>query len=117
MRLPLLLLQVLVASSFGQTLPTTNPTPLELHGTCATSLIAPFGAAVVVDSRVTGTNSDGAIVSQKEGCKMLLARPTILLVGVGLADTTGQAGRWKFARPSVASLERFAGQPYGARAK
>ena len=64
------------------------------HGTCAITSTAPFGVAFIVDSRITMSDDDGRFVSQKTGCKVLLARPTILLAGVGLVDTSGFAGHW-----------------------
>ena len=64
------------------------------HGTCATAVMAPFGAAFIIDSRLTLTDANGAIISKVEGCKVRLARPTILLAGVGLENLTRNSGRW-----------------------
>jgi hypothetical protein len=88
---------LLFANAFvGNTQAKSGSIPKELfsHGTCATAILSPFGAAFIIDSRITTTDQNGALVSQSEGCKVLLPRPKILIAGVGLEDTTGNYGHW-----------------------
>ena len=84
---------------------------LDKHGTCATAIVAPFGAAFIIDSRITASDRDGHVVSQYPGCKVLLARPTILLAGVGVEDTTGRAGHWNSLDEAAAALKRLPENP------
>ena len=85
------------------------------YGTCATTIIAPFGAAFIIDSRVTDTTADGKIVGQHTGCKALLARPSILLAGVRLSDTTGNSGHWNALDEAAAALQRLPENPTEAQ--
>ena len=87
---------------------------LDKHGTCATTIIAPFGAAFIIDSRLTETQG-GQIVSQHPGCKVLLARPTILLAGVGVEDTTGRAGHWNSLDQASNALKGLPESPTAAQ--
>lgn len=86
-------------------------TKLEQHGTCSVTASAPFGMAFIIDSRVTQTDSEGHIVSQSPGCKVLLARPTVLLAGIGLEDTTGRAGHWNSLDAASAALKTLPENP------
>jgi hypothetical protein len=83
---------------------------LDKYGTCATTVLAPSGVAFIIDSRVTEIRND-QIVSQHPGCKVLLARPTILLAGVGLEDTTGRADHWNSLDEAAAALKRLPENP------
>lgn len=96
---------------WAQTASTSEPIAAYSHGTCATTALAPFGAAFIVDSRITMTDATGKIISQGEGCKVVLARPTILLVGVGLEDTTNILGRWNTLDQASAALGSLKGSP------
>ena len=87
---------------------------LEKHGTCATTIVAPFGAAFIIDSRLTETLGD-QIVSQHPGCKVLLARPSILLAGVGVEDTTGRAGHWNSLDEASNGLKKLPENPTKAQ--
>lgn len=81
------------------------------QGTCAVTAMAPFGIAFAIDSRVTETNRDGTIISQYEGCKLLLARPTILIAGIGLEDTSGIAGHWNSLDEAAKALQSLPPNP------
>ena len=80
------------------------------HGTCATALLGPIGAAFIIDSRITVTQTtpDGKeAVSHHEGCKVVLAKPTILIAGIGLEYDQNQLGNWKIldeAKKALSSL-------------
>jgi hypothetical protein len=95
----------------AQVEPSTRATQLYSHGTCATTVMAPFGAAFIIDNRITQSNENGVIVSQSEGCKVILGRPTILLAGVGLEDTTGISGHWNSLDEAVKALEHLPENP------
>ena len=64
------------------------------YGTCATTVLAPFGAAFVIDSRITEKDQSGNITSQFEGCKVRLPKPTILIAGVGWEDVSFGDEHW-----------------------
>ncbi len=84
---------------------------LEKHGTCSVTAGAPYGIAFIIDSRVTQTDNEGHVVSQFPGCKVLLARPTVLLAGVGLEDTSGRAGHWNSLDAASAALKILPNNP------
>lgn len=84
--------------------------PLKHTGTCATIIEGPIGTAFVIDSRITETLGD-KVTRQYPGCKVLLARPTILLAGVGLEDTTGSAGRWNSLDEAARLLQTLPENP------
>jgi hypothetical protein len=69
-----------------------------------------LGAAFIIDSRITETDANGH-VSQHPGCKVLLARPTILLAGVGIEDITGRAGHWNSLVEASAALKKLPATP------
>ena len=71
----------------------------------------PLGPLFIIDSRITASDRDGHVVSQYPGCKVLLARPTILLAGVGVEDTTGRAGHWNSLDEAAAALKRLPENP------
>jgi hypothetical protein len=89
----------------------SSPKELYSHGTCSTTILAPFGAAFIIDSRITQTDQNGTVVSQFEGCKALLGRPTILLAGVGLEDSSGVAGHWNSLDQAAEALKRLPENP------
>lgn len=83
----------------------------ETHGTCATTAFAPFGIAFIIDSRLTNLDAQGKLVSQDTGCKVRLARPTILLAGIGLEATSNQAGRWNSLDAAATALKQLPDNP------
>lgn len=106
------LISMVLPTCSGQTIIKNNGRRSQSHGTCATSLISPFGAALVIDSRLTTEDAKtGEFISHKEGCKLLLARPTVLLAGIGLEDTTGNAGHWNSLDQASKFLATLADNP------
>jgi hypothetical protein len=101
--------------ALGQTNAVLKEQAVESHGTCAAAVVAPFGEALVIDSRLTFTDKNDVVLRQEEGCKIRLASPTILLAGVGLEDTTGRAGKWNSLDSATDALRTLSNHPTEAQ--
>ena len=102
---------MVVATVEAQVSQKASPKNAYSYGTCATTVLAPFGAAFIVDSRITKKERDGNIVDQFEGCKVRLLRPTILIAAVGLEDAPGVAGLWNSLDQAVEALKTLPENP------
>ena len=110
--LPVLTLSALLFTALScrsQQAPNT-PLPFFQHGTCAVAAFGAPGMAFIVDSRVTLMRGD-EVKDQFPGCKVRLARPTILVAGTGLADTTGRAGHWNSLDSAASALKALPDTP------
>jgi len=110
----LLTLCIVISVIEAQTPSKLNDVGIDHYGTCATTIIAPFGASFIVDSRVTDVIGN-RIVGQHRGCKVLLARPSVLLVGVGLNDTTGRGGHWNALDAAAVAVNTLPENPSEAQ--
>ncbi len=104
----------LIASMDGQNTSSAKNSTLESHGTCATVVLGKPGIAFVIDSKVTET-SGGLLVGQHTGCKVLLPRPTILIAGIGVEDTTSNVGHWNSLDSASVALKDLPEVPTAAQ--
>jgi len=89
LRLSQLLFLTLSFVSYGQTSEgktVVASAPLTERGTCATSIFTATRMAFVIDSRLS-MYSGGEFRGHKEGCKVILLRPTILVAATGVEDS------------------------------
>ncbi len=100
---------VLSLLSYGQDTPIAEASRVEKHGTCATVTMGPLGMAFIIDSRITETSSGKT--RRYPGCKVILARPTILLAAVGYVDSIANADHWNSLYEASMALEKLPKDP------
>ena len=100
------LLSITISISSGQASRVSAPEHREQHGTCATMIESPFGSVFIIDSRITEIKGE-TVIGHHPGCKVKLARPAILIAGVGITDTSGDQKHWNSLDEAAKALEQL----------
>ncbi|WP_353068435.1 hypothetical protein RBB75_13940 [Tunturibacter empetritectus] len=80
------------------------------HGTCAVGVFTDKKMAFVIDSRMTLT-SNGKYLGHKEGCKVVLARPKVLLAATGVEDSIYDVNHWNALEQAQAAMKLLPENP------